>query len=61
MKKSVLTLLKQKEVFEELANKSEIQILRKQIHLNSLMYYFQRESDSENFISCKVQQFFTKI
>ena len=50
LKKSVLRLLKQEEIFEEIANESE---LIKQIHFNSLIYYFNREQDPENLIFSK--------
>ena len=42
--------MKQEEIFEEIANESE---LIKQIHFNSLIYYFNREQDPENLIFSK--------
>ena len=50
-----LTLLKQKENFEELANEkiNEIQDLSKQIDFNNLFYYIKGESGPKNFIRFK--------
>ena len=50
-----LTLLKQKDIFEELANErmDKIPDLNKQNDFNNLIYYFKRESDPKNFISFK--------
>ena len=50
--KEFLTILKQNEIFEELANEKidEIQNLSKQIDFNNLIYYFQGESGPRNFI-----------
>ena len=50
--KEYLTILKQNEIFEELANEKidEIQNLSKQIDFNNLIYYFQGESGPRNFI-----------
>ena len=51
--KKSLAFLKQKEVFQELTNQKidEIQTLSKQIDFNNLVYYFNGESRSKNFIS----------
>ena len=53
--KESLTFLKQKEIFEELANErmGEIQNLSKQINFNNLIYHFKGESDPKNFIGFK--------
>ena len=47
-----MTLIKQKEIFEEAAKKriDEIQNLNKQIQFNSLDYYFKGESGPKNSI-----------
>ena len=54
-KKWSLIHLKQKETFEELANKRihEIQNLSKQIDFNNIIYYFKGESAPKNFIGLK--------
>ena len=48
--KESLTLLKQKDIFEELANErtGKIPNLSKQIYFNNLLYYFKGESDPKN-------------
>ena len=50
-----LTLLKQKEIFEELANEriDEIQNISQQTDFNILVYYFKDKSGSKNFIGFK--------
>ena len=51
--KEYLSLLKQKEIFEELAKErmGEIQNLSKQINFDKLIYYFKRETDPKKIIS----------
>ena len=54
-KKESLTLLKQKEIFEKLANErmGQIQNLNKQIDFNNLIYLFKRNRNSKKIISSK--------
>ena len=54
--KQSLTLLKQKEIFEELANErmDEIQNLSKQINFNNLTYYFNGNSDPKKILVLKI-------
>ena len=49
--KKSLTISKQKEIFEELANEKmgEIQNLSKQIDFNNLIHYFKSNSDPKKF------------
>ena len=49
--KESLTLLKQREIFEELVNDGEIQSLIKHINFNNLIYHFKGESGPKRFIS----------
>ena len=60
MKKKSLSLLKQKEIFEEIANEGidEIQDFSKRFHFNNLVYCFKGEIGPKNFISFKVPKVF---
>ena len=51
--KESLTLLKQKEIFEELANKgiNKIQNLSKQTDFNNSIYHLKGKSDPKHFVS----------
>ena len=55
MKKSFLTLLKQKEIFKKLANEkmTGIQDLSKQISYRNLFYYFKSKSAPIKFLRFK--------
>ena len=52
VEKESLTILKQKEVFDEVANERmcEIQNLSKQTNFNNLIYYFKDQSGPKDFI-----------
>ena len=52
--KEFLALLKQKEIFEELANeRMKMQNLSKRINFNNSIYYFKDDSGPKDFIGFK--------